>query len=142
MTRTRSPPTWATPVTGTAVLISWPPSRALRWLREACPRRRDTATAPEAPYAAFGPAAPAERGPQGGGAGPGARARLAQQPRLPAQPGRHGLRAGRAPRLRGQVGGGHHHELVRADGVDGDLPAGLGAAAHHEVHLVPVEQGA
>src|SRR5215472_14383825 len=38
-------------------VISWPPSRALRWLREACPRRRDTATAPEAPYAAFGPAA-------------------------------------------------------------------------------------
>src|SRR5690348_6565340 len=26
-------------------LIGLPPSRALRWLREACPRRRDTATA-------------------------------------------------------------------------------------------------
>src|SRR5215831_720182 len=33
-----------------AALISWPPSRALRWLREACPRRRETADA------AFGPA--------------------------------------------------------------------------------------
>src|SRR6516225_3173466 len=40
-------------------LISLPPSRALRWLREACPRRRDTATAPDGPYAAFGPAAAA-----------------------------------------------------------------------------------
>src|SRR5215831_7858998 len=29
-------------------LISLPPSRALRWLREACPRRRDTAPAPAA----------------------------------------------------------------------------------------------
>src|SRR4249920_1411219 len=37
-------------VTGMAALIPWPPSRALRWLREACPRRRDTADA------AFGPA--------------------------------------------------------------------------------------
>src|SRR5690242_11640420 len=33
-----------------------------RWLREAGPRRRDTATAPGAPYAAFGPA-PAAFGP-------------------------------------------------------------------------------
>src|SRR5690348_13899999 len=45
-----------------AVSISWPPSRAVGpggppWLRETCPRRRDTATAPGAPYAAFGPAA-------------------------------------------------------------------------------------
>src|SRR6266567_3318455 len=40
-----------------------PPSRALRWLREACPRRRDTATAPGAPHAAFGPAAAARRCP-------------------------------------------------------------------------------
>src|SRR5215468_905099 len=39
----------------------WPPSRALRWLRKACPRRRDTATAPGAPYAAFGPAPAARR---------------------------------------------------------------------------------
>src|SRR5437660_10172146 len=37
-------------VTGIAALIPLPPSRALRWLREACPRRRDTADA------AFGPA--------------------------------------------------------------------------------------
>src|SRR5215831_13049881 len=37
-------------VTGTAALTRLPPSRALRWLREACPRRRDTADA------AFGPA--------------------------------------------------------------------------------------
>src|SRR6516225_12188925 len=42
-------------------IISWPPSRALRWLREAGPRRRDTATAPGAPYAAFGPAAAARQ---------------------------------------------------------------------------------
>src|SRR5262249_45789844 len=34
----------------------WLPSRALRWLREAGPRRPDTATAAGAPYAAFGPA--------------------------------------------------------------------------------------
>src|SRR5262249_47540766 len=52
-------------------LISWPPSRALRWHREAAAgvrgsspgpagsRPRDTATAPGAPYAAFGPAAAA-----------------------------------------------------------------------------------
>src|SRR6266568_8075574 len=46
-----------------SLLICWPPSRALRWLREACPRRRDTATAPGAPYAAFGPAAAARRCP-------------------------------------------------------------------------------
>src|SRR5689334_10427673 len=46
----------------TTGLISWPSSRALRWLREACPRRRDTATAPGAPYAAFDPAAAACRG--------------------------------------------------------------------------------
>src|SRR5215469_9917903 len=43
-----------------AILICLPPSRALglgpRWLREAGPRRRDTATARGAPYAAFGPA--------------------------------------------------------------------------------------
>src|SRR5215469_5943904 len=46
-------------------LICLPPSRALglgpRWLREAGPRRRDTATAPGAPYAAFGPAPAARR---------------------------------------------------------------------------------
>jgi len=40
---------------------SLPPSWALRWLREACPRRRDTATPPGAPHAAFGPAAAAWR---------------------------------------------------------------------------------
>src|SRR5262247_521829 len=43
----------------TSALAPWPPSRALRWLREACPRRRNTATAPGAPYTAFGPAAAA-----------------------------------------------------------------------------------
>src|SRR5262249_2259501 len=43
---------------------SLPPSRALRWLREAGPRRRDTATAPGAPYAAFGPAAAARQHPR------------------------------------------------------------------------------
>src|SRR5215467_8308154 len=47
----------------TNALIPLPPSRALRWLREACPRRRDTATAPGAPYAAFGPAAAAPHHP-------------------------------------------------------------------------------
>src|SRR5690242_6714478 len=40
---------------GAPALISWPPSRALRWLREAGPRRRDTADA------AFGPAPAASR---------------------------------------------------------------------------------
>src|SRR5215475_846040 len=49
--------------------VSLPPSRALRWLREACPRRRDTATAPGAPYAAFGPAAAACRHPRSVAAG-------------------------------------------------------------------------
>src|SRR5215468_7895160 len=51
--------------TNCVVLISLPSSRALRLVvpearqtagRKACPRRRDTATAPGAPYAAFGPA--------------------------------------------------------------------------------------
>ncbi|HEV3067994.1 MAG TPA: imidazole glycerol phosphate synthase subunit HisF [Streptosporangiaceae bacterium] len=51
-----------------------PPSRdvvpearrtAARWLREAGPRRRDTATAPGGPYAAFGPAAAASGAPPG-----------------------------------------------------------------------------
>src|SRR5437667_385768 len=37
---------------GCALSITLPPSRALRWLREACPRRRDTATAPAARRAA------------------------------------------------------------------------------------------
>src|SRR5215813_6601925 len=42
------------PVMGPRLLLL-PPSRALRWLREAGPRRRDTATAPGTPYAAFDP---------------------------------------------------------------------------------------
>src|SRR5262250_217988 len=48
----------------TTALIPLPPSRALRWLRQACPRRRDTATASGAPYAAFDPAAAARRCPE------------------------------------------------------------------------------
>src|SRR5215469_12138293 len=43
------------PTTMASYWLTLPPSRALRWLREAGPRHRDTATAPGAPYAAFGP---------------------------------------------------------------------------------------
>src|SRR5262249_47247138 len=44
-------------------LIRLPPSRALRWLREVCPRRRGTAAALRV-LAAFGPAAAARHCPQ------------------------------------------------------------------------------
>ena len=41
----------------------------------------------------------------------------------------------------GQAGGGHHDQLVRPDGEHADVPARLGPAAEHQVHLMPVEQG-
>src|SRR5215831_13608961 len=56
--------------------IFWPPSRALRWLREAGPRRRDTACE------AFGPA-PAARS---------CRTAAPPPPGGPGAPGRHGWR--------------------------------------------------
>src|SRR6516165_7122224 len=53
-------PIWPRPMNPAESITCLPPSRALgrgpRWLREAGPRRRDTATAPGAPHAAFGPA--------------------------------------------------------------------------------------
>src|SRR5215831_10499898 len=51
---------WTAPRMPSGTLFTWPPSRALRWLREACPRRRDTAASLRV-LAAFGPAAAAFR---------------------------------------------------------------------------------
>ena len=51
-------------------------------------------------------------------------------------PGRRRLRG------RGQAGRGYHDQLVRPDGEHLDVPARLGAAAEHQVHLMTVEQAA
>src|SRR6516162_72011 len=59
----RPRPRTAPPRRDRTALIGLPPSRALRWLRGAGPRRRDPSTAPGAPYAAFGPAPAARRPP-------------------------------------------------------------------------------
>src|SRR5215470_2222244 len=70
-----SAPSWLSPAAGVtpplplaagvviaSPLLCLPPSRALHWLREACPRRRDTATGLGGPYAAFGPTPAASPG--------------------------------------------------------------------------------
>src|SRR5215470_2019725 len=101
-------------------LTSLPPSRALglgpRWLRAAGPRRRDTATAPGAPYAAFGPAPAA----------------------FPC-----GLRLTEAAHSTASLAGARPGASLASGGMRGFPGVGAGAAGHHDVpHCsVPVTCG-
>src|SRR5262249_22813309 len=127
-------------------LFNLPPSRALRRLREACPRRRDTATAPGAPYAAFGPAPAACQ--SGASASAPLRSGACGDPRVPgnraAGPGEDGLVLLAGDRWQVVFDGehglkpGHLQDLAhgQARRGQGQVPASLdGHAVRGEQHV-------